>query len=200
MIKKTTTNIVFISSAMALVVSALAYGYLLLVFSNMRTNIKDLYDTHAESKAVLAELNKVEQNLKATLASRDRLLSLLVRQESIVDFIQTLEALMKKAGITGSVDTVSEEPISGDGASNKEKLLVALSASGSWQGIVKFVGLLEKIPYKSAINSLSISYTETDTKGKDGKVIASKGEWQVEAKMYALVIKTSPARPQSKTQ
>ena len=96
MIKKTTTNIVFISSAMALVVSALAYGYLLLVFSNMRTNIKDLYDTHAESKAVLAELNKVEQNLKATLASRDRLLSLLVRQESIVDFIQKLESLMRE--------------------------------------------------------------------------------------------------------
>src|SRR3989344_7948166 len=128
MIKKTTTNIVFISSAMALVVSALAYGYLLLVFSNMRTNIKDLYDTHAESKAVLAELNKVEQNLKATLASRDRLLSLLVRQESIVDFIQKLESLMRETALSGSVDTVSEEPISGDGASNKEKLLVALSA------------------------------------------------------------------------
>lgn len=191
MIKRTTTNIVFLSSLAALVAAALAYGYLLLVFSHMRANIKDLYGTHAESKSALAELNKVEQNLKATLASRDRLLSLLVKQESIVDFIQTLEALMRQAGLSGSVETVSEEPITSENApSNKEKLLVSLSAKGSFQSAVKFAGLLEKIPYKSAVNSFSVSYATTETKDKSGKIIASKGEWQVTAKMYALVIKT----------
>ncbi len=151
-LNKTTTILAL--SLLCLGLSAALYVYMHYSFNGLQIKVADLYEQAAKSKADHDELAKVKENLKTTLGTGDRLSSLFVKEDSAVDFLQVIEGVMKTAGVVGSVENVSEitdEKVKG--------LNLTLEAKGSWNEIMKFIGLLEKIPYKATIESAAFSYS-----------------------------------------
>jgi hypothetical protein len=90
-----------------------------------------------------------------------------------------IEDVMKTAGVSGAVDSVTESGTT-DLAAGKGELHLTLSASGSWNAIMKFEGLLEKIPYKATINSVTLSRATGETAG-----------WRASVMITALADKAS---------
>lgn len=188
--KHRTTKAVLILSITMLITSALVYGYMIYMFKDLLAGMPGQYSTNAQSSATLGELNRVEQNLKDTLASKERLTALFVKQSAVADFIQMLELVIKKANLVGSVDSVSEEQIEGGKVANKAKLAVSITANGEWQDVLRFAGLIERIPYKSTVDSISFSPAKQAQDATNKKVI-SKGGWQISVKMHVMMLKSS---------
>ncbi len=162
------TNTILIASLISLVLSAGAYACIYFSFSAMKGEVGDLYAESAKSKATHDELAKVKENLKTTLGTGDRLSSLFIGRDSVVDFIQMIEDVMRTAGVSGTVDGVTESKTAELDAIGKNELHLTVSASGSFNSIMKFEGLLEKIPYKATINSATFSYKDGGETGASG--------------------------------
>ncbi|MFA6050673.1 MAG: hypothetical protein WC761_05770 [Candidatus Paceibacterota bacterium] len=176
-------NLIPILSLVALLTSAGLYAYLYFSFTNLKNEISDLHKKTAESKATYDELAKVKENLKTTLGTQDRLSSLFVDDDSIVDFIQVLEDVMDTANVTGAVENVTEELVPDLDKVGKKKLHLTLVVSGNWNSVLKFQGLLEKIPFKALIDSANMRYIERET--------AAGSEWEETVNITVLVTKSA---------
>ncbi len=176
---------------LTLLTAILTAGLYIYFYNSLAKNKLEVNKFYSESKAFKIKLNNlqnVEQNLKKTIVDGDRISSLFVRQDSIVDFIQNIEDLMKSAGVSGSVDSVAEETSPELDALGKQKLNMVISANGEWEGAVNLLGLLERLPYKSTINSFSLINTKSEEKTADKKTI-SKTEWRLKTGMVVWAIK-----------
>lgn len=181
-------NLTLILTLLTAILTAGLYVYF---YNSLAKNKLEANTFYAESKAFKIKLNNlqnVEQNLKKTIVDGDRISSLFVRQDSIVDFIQNVEDLMKSAGVSGSVDSVAEESSSELDTLGKQKLNMVISANGKWEGVVNLLGLLERLPYKSTINSFSLINAKSEEMTADKKTI-SKTEWQLKTGMVVWAIK-----------
>ncbi len=175
------TKLVLILSLLTLLMSAALYGYLYISFMHLKGAAEELKVKTAESKSTYDELAKIKDNLKDTLGTEDRLRSLFVAPDAVVDFIQLLESVMKTAGVTGGVQDVTEATNAELDLAGKKELHLSLVVTGSWNGVLKLESLLEKIPYKSTINSVSMKYGSSDK---------SAGSWQETVMMTVLVDKS----------
>jgi Tfp pilus assembly protein PilO len=185
---KNKSSTILIISIIILLLCASGYFVFLFSFNSIRDDLDGMYSQSANQKARLSELQKIENNLKITLADKDKLASLFVKQESIVDFIQGIEATMKKLHLSGSIDSVAEEnPPELDGT-DKEKLNISLSASGNFGDVVKFAGLVEKLPFKSTVDSMNLAYGASDVNIQATKG-ASQLVWKISINMSALADK-----------
>lgn len=113
------------------------------------------------------ELESLEQNIGSTKDERDRLLQVFLSADGTVDFIDSIESLAKKTGVTFKVQTITEredEPLVEAG-----KGLVVFSAEveGLWDDTVHFLKLVENLPYKSSIETISVS--NKNKSGEDKK-------------------------------
>ncbi len=187
---KSKTVTILILSLLAFVAAASGYGLMLYSFNNLETELEGLYQTSANGKARLAELKRIEDNLKGTLIERDKLATLFIKQESIVDFISEVESIIKGLGLRGEIDTVSEETTEELSAKDKENLNISLSAGGSWNAVAKLAGLLEKLPYKATVDSAEFSYGERKPTDEKAAVSAST-MWNIALQMHALITKTA---------
>ena len=92
----------------------------------------------------------------------------------IVPFLDTLEATGKKVGVKAQVALVN---ISKDG----QNLVLEMKVDGSFEGIYKFILLLENSPYELEFTSTDIRKNETVNAA--GKVNSS---WMADLKMNLL--------------
>jgi hypothetical protein len=175
------TKLILMLSLAALAVSASIYAYLYISFIHLKRGAEELKVMTAESKGTYDELAKIKENLKDTLGTEDRLRSLFVASDAIVDFIQVLEEVMKTAGVQGGVEDVTEVTTPELDAAGKKELHLSLVVTGPWNSILKLESLVENIPYRSTINSASMQYKEGD-KG---------ASWQ-ETVMLTVIVDKSP--------
>lgn len=173
------TRISLIISSITLLLSCGLYVYLYISSVRITEDVRVMYIDNAKNKEALSELRRVEQNLKNTLGIRDRLASLLVTEESVVDLIQLLESMMKSGDIDGAVDSVTE--------STGGSLDVTLSLSGSWNRLLQFTAEVENLPYKSTLDSLRMNYVkvsgDTSTVSKPGQ----KPGWNESMTIHVLM-------------
>lgn len=169
-----------------------AFGLYFYVYSTLAANMDEVavyYKESSEAKTKLKNLQETELNLKKTISYGDRISLLFLRQESIVEFIQTVEGLFSAMNVEGAVDSVSEQKSPELDSVGKEKLQVVISAHGDWSGLVNLLGLLEKLPYKSTVNSFSLVYEKADRdRGGDKKAPEVK-EWRLKVDMTVWIIK-----------
>jgi hypothetical protein len=184
-------NIIFILTLSTAIITAGLYVYFYNTLAGNKQEANNFYTESKASQAKLKNLDNIEQNLKKTIVDGDKISALFVRQDSIVDLIQNIENLMKDTGVTGSVDSVSEDTTIELDALGKEKLNMVITANGKWSGMVNLLGLLEKLPYKSTINSFSLINTKTEETVVAGKKTGGIREWQLKTGMVVWAIKNA---------
>jgi hypothetical protein len=187
-------NILLGLSLLGVIISSISYVY---VYRSLDANMIEVKKSESEvhaSKLKLRELQEIELNLKKTVAYGNSISSVFLDQESIVDFIQVIEEIYSSLGLIGAVDSVIEEQSGESAVLGKGRLQIAVSAHGDWTKLVTLVGLLERLPYKSTINSVSLIYDKLSK--EEGKTSGATKVWQLKINMTVWVNKkTSLSQP-----
>jgi hypothetical protein len=190
---KNRLNILLIVCLLFAVASVGVYSYIYKKLNEFKQDVVSSNLKIETEERNLSDLEKSEKNLKTITAQGERLSLLYIEHENIVDFIQMIESIIKTNKLVGQVVSVSEVASQELEYVNKEKLLLAINARGEWADIYKLVGLLEKLPFKSSVDSVSLINSKPDKAVLNvvdkTQTIQKKG-WEVNIKMYAWAKKT----------
>ncbi len=127
---------------------------------------------HEDSVALKALLSGVGPDL-------DTLKTRVVDANGTVPFINSIEALARQAGAKVNIDSVSVGPASAEGDSF-EQLNLAVSTQGSWSQVGTFLAMIESLPYKVEIPSVSLTqgaFSEAQGSTTSKTVIQWKGSY-----------------------
>lgn len=102
------------------------------------------HDENESLKALLADVGPDIESLKTRIIGSD----------DTVSFIDNIETMARQTGATITVDAVSEKPaVEGK---DYEYISLTMSTEGSWNHVHTFVSMIESLPYKVTINSLTL--------------------------------------------
>lgn len=141
--KKLHVHIGIISAFVCIMLGAFAYGLYSIYSIDDQTRIKQQEISRAqdEERAQFAYKDIVKNSAQ----DRERAGTYFLKKDQIVTYIEALENLALKAGV--SIDT----SVSADSVQNFD-----LKIAGPYTNILKFISLFESLPYYSTIQATSI--------------------------------------------
>lgn len=104
--------------------------------------------------------------------SRTKLMSFLVNENKVVDFIETVEGVGDDSGTKIELSAINKDT---------EKIKARVDAKGSWTGIMRALVLLENLPFSATIRNVRI-----DTLNDLGK---GAHAWNLSLEIEVLTIK-----------
>jgi len=175
--KQSNTKTKIIAAAVAVFILIAGYAYL--YFDFVRTNDS----ISADSAAISQEATQEQQviGLRQTVASLQKdqglLDSLFVDNDKVADFIQSIESLADTAGVSHQL-SINVQPDDSLAADNKELLQFHMTTSGSWTNTIRFMTLLENMPYKVYVGSVELGEGSDQVSGVSGSPQKSSGSWK----------------------
>ncbi len=121
----------------------------------------------SEIKALLADTKSEQLTIGTFFLTSDR----------VVDFLEELEHLATSTNLESQTNSVTDASWEGLESSKWEALSVSLSTKGSWQNSYRFLGLLERLPYRSSITRVTLQKIEEE-KGS--------ASWQADISLLVL--------------
>jgi hypothetical protein len=181
---KNKINLIFGISIISALACASLYFYFYFRLLNSQEEVMALHTKSLESKKNLEDLNKIENNLNKTLAESNKLNILFVQKDAAVSFIQNIEKIFKEVQVIGEVSSVSEEKFTHIDGGEQVKILTVLAVQGDWNNLIKLVGLLEQLPYRSTIEGVTFINDKREITKKDSKEVQAKKQWELKVRMY----------------
>ncbi len=117
-------------------------------------------DTKEEIDNLEAKYNHLQALHKAAANTSDekgKISSYIVRPGGSVDFITNIEQVAAASRLSYNTDRIEAKDVPELGDSQKELLEVAFSASGNWSDLVRFVKLVELMPYGMKIQRVEFT-------------------------------------------
>lgn len=191
--KESTLLVIFIIACLAL------GGIYYFAFNDLLKTKKDIVFAREEAMRSKAESDQIEvfkKNIASTLDSQNTLSKIYINEDEIINFITMVEDLGKESGVivvTESIDAKESDELKDK---NKEILSVSLNTSGSFSDSIKYLELIENLPYKIQIPVLNLSFVEAEvlpevktgeTKGDAKEIKATKKSyWKGSIKFEAI--------------
>ncbi len=143
--------------AIVTLLTVAAVGWYAFLFSEIRTTNRHISEllNQIDAEAVQESTqNSIKALVAETAPLRKQVQSYSIDKEESVSFIELLEDVGKEVGVAVSVQSVAivERP----GVTSFENLQLTLKATGSWQSVVRFLGLLESLPYEAQIAQATV--------------------------------------------
>lgn len=120
----------------------------------------------------------------STVEERARVEDAFLKSAAVASFASYLEKLATSVGATAKITNYTTSQ-NGDAVFGTENLLATLSVTGSWSAVTNTVRLLERLPYVSAIDSVSYSKGASAEAGK----ILSNAPWTAIATLRVVKYK-----------
>ena len=127
--------------------------------TEQRVLLQNKVSERAIAKARHSSLTELTKTLEDTKSARESLISRILSENGVVDFLTLIESIEKEQGVQIKTDSLTVEPIS----EVFEKLVINISVSGSYASVVQVLKLLEHLPYQSSIRKTSIGREERST-------------------------------------
>ena len=121
------------------------------------SELQNAIELQSKEEGVLKSIKALAQEIAPLY---DKLNTSIVRKEGAAEFIELLESVGKRGGVTVTIQAVEKADHST--VNNLESLKVTLSAIGSWESVVRFLGLLEFLPYQTSIEQAVLSRGDKD--------------------------------------
>jgi Tfp pilus assembly protein PilO len=112
----------------------------------------------AQRSAEAALVEDAQDALDALAADEDAMRARLVRPDEIVAFLDAIEASGASTGASVEVVSVTEAPEDG-----REQLALALEISGSFDAVLRAIGVIEHGPYDGRVVSATLNGEEGGT-------------------------------------
>lgn len=143
----------------------------LFAFMSVRLRSLDAFSALAQEKIAVAERRYAQARLfvrahAETSASRARAFSLIVAEEEVGTFIETIEDRAREADVVLEIGGVEL----GSGPA-RSSLTVSARFKGTFSEAYRFLALLETLPYASSVESLSLQKNKEG--GWDGYALVS---------------------------
>jgi len=119
----------------------------------------------AETSA--ARIDKIKKLMAETPVEQTQVAGYVVTDEHVVTFIEEVESLARRAGVEGSVDTVTTGSYPDVDVKQWEGLSVLISTTGSWADTYQFLSLLERLPYQSNIKAAQIQKSDPEKENNE---------------------------------
>lgn len=150
--KSTTSLIGLLVIIVVLMLALFIYGEIMVKNLNERTVVLD------QELRISAEDMASFQSIKAmqteALSSLDKLDSLQLSEDEVVDLIETIEATGRSLGLIVSTKSVSVDKVGEEEFPKTVKL--SIEARGSWQGTVTMLEAVQSLPYLVSISEASL--------------------------------------------
>lgn len=158
--------------ALLLNVAALSgYGFLFTKVKAKNEHISALQNKIEARAAEESVLTSVKTLVNDTATLREKIQDFTVAAESVVPFIELLESTGREASVAVSIESVN--PVALANATTVEALRIQVVGKGAWAGVVRFLGLLELLPFEASVEQGVVSTGE-------------RNEWRLDATIAAL--------------
>lgn len=102
----------------------------------------------------LESLRKATEN---TSDQKQKITDLFVGENKAVDFIGEVESLAKASNLSYSTKSIENSDAGNLSEQNKDLLTITISTTGSWSNTIKFIRLIETLPYSVRVESLDLT-------------------------------------------
>lgn len=126
-----------------------------------------------------AEITSLNYSMKSIDGEIKQLNQHFISSSDVVPFLNTVEGWGPKVN-------VNVEILSVDASSDNKELNVVINASGSFEGVYKFLNLLENSPYEINIYFLDLKKKEDFNVSDSNKKINSNPKWELDLKIKLL--------------
>jgi len=147
-IKSNTTKILIFAVASALVGALLYAGGFYLVKEKVRETSLAVGELE-QLKDAKSNVELVNQNIIDTQKDRERIEGFFIDSESVVPFIERIEALGAEIGVETTLSDLNKQ--------NDSELVFTVKTVGTFQDVVLFNALLENLPFSLTLNKAHFS-------------------------------------------
>lgn len=110
----------------------------------------------AQAKSDQESLRTLMHTLEETKLERESLISRILKEEDVINFLALLESLGAEHGVTLTTDSLKVEPLN----ETFETLLIHMGAEGTYVAVLHVLELFETLPYQVSIESTQLSNAE----------------------------------------
>lgn len=146
-------KITFIIAITLCLCAGALYGLAAFMLQTLEVKLSLEKELAARAQSEVLARSNLARLISDTEAERTELQSYIIEQKDIIDFLTLVEALGRSEGATVSTASLN--------VTNKsdlfDELTVTIAASGSREAVLHVLGLLEILPYKSYVQSASVS-------------------------------------------
>jgi len=132
------------------VIAILLYGALFYVVEKERSGGQEVLARVEEALLVREEAQSLKHLMVDTQSARDQLDSYFVNSEDVVSFIEEMESLGSRAGVSLDLSSVSVDK-------EANSLFLQFNTRGSWGQTAYFLALLETFPRKIRTERISLN-------------------------------------------
>ncbi|MFH1454795.1 MAG: hypothetical protein ABIF22_00490 [bacterium] len=153
-----------------LLIDIISIGAFVFLFSFTQSLITESIKKENEIKKELKK-QETQSLMKDSFALgemyQEKLVSYMIPQGGVVDFIKTLEQLVSNSGLKSDIKTVSIEIYDKGGSIGTELIRINMDVIGEWKNIQFFLTSLESYPLKIDIKKVSFNkFSDYTIKGK----------------------------------
>ena len=141
-----------------LLISISACVFFFYIVREQKLTLQDKVSVQAAAEAHQESLIKMMTMLEETKLDRKSLDSRVLDADGVINFLALLETLGKEQGVTLVTSSLNTEQIN----DTFERLIVNIRASGSYEGVIHILKLLEQVPYQSELRATNISRTSVE--------------------------------------
>lgn len=154
--KKNNITLVF-SIGMVLVSFAFLYTVLYFV-STKNKNARATHERYLEKVALQEKTEALRDEVEQTSEKREYLEGLFITHDTTVPFLTYIEGLSKTIGLTSSISEVDYEKAENEAFEN---LRVSVSTKGDYLSLIRYMNILENIPYEFTVQNESLKFVES---------------------------------------
>jgi len=188
------TRNIFITILIITLVVWGAFLFFLSRISAVNNQIANLTTKEEIASREQISTQNLQNMLKSSQPNIKKLDGYLVTNNTIVDFIQTLEGTAKLAGVALDINSVelkgANRKVIPKGStvpanqktSNSTNLVIQMASQGNFSDTFYFISLFENLPFKITINSMDIGTQTVQSKTSSDKIQTTtvwKGNYQI---------------------
>lgn len=130
------------------------FSVFLHVVTKQKTEFTEQTVENLRAEAHHDALADLMETLAKTKSERESLISRVLREEDVIDFLALIESLGDEQGVGLTTTSLTVEPID----ATFETLVVNVGVEGSYAGVMQVLKILEHLPYQTAISGFQISH------------------------------------------
>lgn len=155
----------FVASAVAVVLTVGAYGYLFFTVRGFAGEAATISESLVHDATREERLRAIEAIVADTRIERAELLSRIVAPEGTVTFIEEVERLAGRTGASLEITGVAVKEFGEDATPAQRDLFEALTltatVTGSWDAVYQFIALVETMPFPVAVQHAAVQSEES---------------------------------------
>jgi hypothetical protein len=179
--KKTPYSPIIVASIILLAsVGAFALEYY--VLSNGEVQLTDITKQIKDKKFEIEKADQARNALTSLDANEALVKSYVLRKDNIVPFIDLLQSTGKEVGASVQVLSVTDDKSTGHA-----RVVISLTVNGSFDAVMRTMGILENGPYDTELTNLALDSAATSTRGTQ--------LWSANTALSVGIDQTVPATP-----